>query len=700
MRVTGDADKPGKYVLSGAATLFSALYAAGGPSDVGALRGIKLLRKGEEPRVIDLYDYLLEGDEAGDVALEPDDTIFIPPARAMVGISGHVRRPARYELEGPTTLAEALELAAGLAPTGYAQNLQVWRVTERSQRQVLDLKLEGEGAPDADLPLKDGDLIVVEPVLEDPDNVVELSGAVRRPASYQVFEGMTISDLIAAAQGLDESAHTEVAAVWRLNEELDYELTNFDLAAALSGDAAHNLTVKARDRVIVYSEDRVEPPREVEVKGAVLYPSIVAWTKGMRASDLLRQAGGLAENAYVDRAAILRIGPDQRRAVQSLNLAAALAGETEADLPLSRGDILVVYDRASIAPASEVQIAGFVENPGALDRYEQMRVSDAIRAAGGLSARAADQVEYTPGGARGAVEPQYLRLRRTEDGFEVEPDPVLADNDHVAVLGAGDLIARPPTVTVKGRVGQPGPYALRETAEDPDTVWKLLERAEGLLPDANPGGIVLYRQRDAIIGGEQDEDLAHVMAMFNREMRVEMTEEGAQGQALGEQITRGLARVFTSEDATAVVIPPRQLTTTGWVRAVPIDGELLVSSNGQEGDFPLMDGDTVVVPTLPTTVTVLGMVVRPGAVAYVPGQRPPDYHREAGDLTDDAWVGRLVVIRANGRVQPYAANLEVKPGDAILVPSKHVFRNIRTASALERVLRLIGTFVTGYMLFK
>ncbi len=700
VRVTGDARKPGKYVLSGAATLFSALYAAGGPSDIGALRGIKLLRKGEQPLVIDLYDYLLQGDEAGDVALEPEDTIFIPPVQAMVGVSGEVRRPARYELDGPTTLAEALDLAAGLAPTGYAQNIQVWRVTDRSQRQVLDLKVPGKGVEGAGLPLQDGDLIVVQPVLENPDNVVELSGAVRRPGFYQVFEGMTISDLISAAQGLDESAHTETAALWRLNKELDYELTNFDLAAALAGDSAQNLTIRPRDRVIIYSEDRVEPPMEVEVKGAVLYPSIVAWTKGMKVSDLVRQAGGPAENAYVDRATILRIGSDQRREVLSLNLAAALAGETEADLALSRGDVLVVYDRANVAPPSQVEIAGFVENPGVFDRYQHMRVSDAILAAGGLSDRAADDVEYTPGGARGTVEPQYLKLRRTADGFEVEPDPVLGDNDHIAVLGAGDLIAKPPTVTIKGRVGRPGSYALRETAEEPDTIWKLLQRAEGLLPDANPNGIVLYRLRKAIIGDEQDEDLAHVMSMFNREMEQQTMQKAAQSSALGESITRGLARVFTSQDATAVVIPPRELTTTGWVRAVPVDGEALVSSNGQEADFPLMEGDVVVVPTLPTTVTVLGAVVRPGAVAYVPDQRPLEYLKEAGGATDDGWIQRLVIIRANGRVQPYTANLEVRPGDAILVPSKHIFRKIRTATTLERVLRLIGTFVTGYMVFK
>jgi len=700
VRVTGDARRPGKHTLTGAATLFSALYAAGGPSEVGALRGIKLVRAGQEPLIVDLYDYLLAGEESGDVPLEPDDTVFIPPVQGMVGVTGQVRRPGRYELDEPTTLADALAMAAGLAPTGYAHNIQVWRVTERSQRQVININVDGEGAEGAKLPLQDGDLIVVQPVLEDPDNVVELAGAVRRPGSYQVFEGMTINDLINAAQGLEETAHTEIAALWRLNDELDYEATNFDLAAAMRGEAAHNLPVEARDRVIVFSEEQVEPPMEVEVKGAVLYPSIVAWTKGMRASDLLRQAGGPAEDAYLERSALARLGADRRRELVTVDLAAALRGGEEADVALERGDILTVFSRSEVVAPSEVQVGGFVQNPDTYPRLQEMRVSDAILAAGGLTAQAGDEIEYTPGGARGEVAPQILQLRRVGDSFEVEPDPVLGDNDHVAVLGTGDLIAKPPTVTIKGRVSRPGDYALRTTADEPDTLWKLLERAKGLLPDANPNGVVLYRQREAFVTDEQDDDLAQVIAGFNREMEEQRMEGGEQQRAMSDYIARGLTRVFTSKEATSLIVPPRELSATAWVRAVPIQGEALIRTDGKEGDFPLVDGDVVVVPSMPSTVTILGAVVKPGALPYTAGELARYYVQEAGGVTDDGWIGRLVIIRANGRVQASALHLEVRPGDVILVPSTYILRTIDKPSTLERILTVIGTFVTGYMIFK
>lgn len=700
VRVTGDARRPGKHILTGAATLFSALYAAGGPSEVGALRGIKLLRTGQEPIVIDLYDYLLEGDESGDVALEPDDTIFIPPVRGMVGLTGQVRRPGRYELDEPTTLREALAMAAGLAPTGYAHNIQVWRVTERSQRQVININVDGDGPEGADLPLQDGDLIVVQPVLEDPDNVVELAGAVHRPGSYQVFEGMTISTLINAAQGLKETAHTETAALWRLNDELDYELTNFDLTAAIRGEAGQDLAVKARDRVIVFSEENVEPPMEVEVRGAVLYPAIVAWTKGMRVSDLLLQAGGPAENAYLEQGALLRLDADQRRELVTVKLAAALGGGEEADVALERGDILTVFPRSEVVAPSEIEVGGFVQNPETYPRFQQMRVSDAILAAGGLTAQAGDEIEYTPGGVRGEVAPQILQLRRVGDAFEVDPDPVLGDNDHVAVLGTGNLIAKPPTATIKGRVSRPGDYALRTTPHEPDTLWKLVGRAEGLLPDANPNGIVLYRRRQTFVTNEQHDDLAQVIAGFNREMEEQRIEVGEQRAAMGEAITSGLARVFTSKDATSLIVPPRKLSPTAWVRAVPIEGEVLIATNGKEGDFPLADGDLVVVPSMPSTVTILGAVVKPGAVPYAAGELARYYVQEAGGITDDGWLARLVIIRANGRIQPHALRLEARPGDVLLVPSTYILRKIDKPSSFERILTIIGTFVTGYMIFK
>jgi len=682
VRVTGDVRRPGKHRLSGTATLFSALYASGGPTEVGSLRAIKLLRQGQEPIVVDLYLYLLHGDVSADVPLAPDDTIFVPPVGAEIGVAGQVRRPARYEIKDAATLRQALEMAAGVTGTGWARNAQLWRVGDDGERRLLNVDAVGD---DGQMPLRDGDLLVITPVLETPRNVVELSGAVLRPGIYEVRDGMTVRDLLEAAQGLHETAHTEQASIWRLDEKLDYTLVNFDLGAALAGDPEHNVSLQPGDRLIVLSEEDVERPMTVLAKGAVRAPDTFAWTEGMRVSDLVKRAGGLAEGAYTRRANLLRLGEDERRHLIPIELDAVLAGEEEADLTLERGDILEVLLRDAVADVSEVWVRGLVQKPGHYPRVEGMRVSDAILAAGGLERKAGDEVEYTPGGARGKVDPVYLMLRREGEGFEVEPDPILRDNDLVAVLGVGDLIPEAPAVTIHGRVARPGTYALQDSIGHPDTVYELVQRADGLLPDANPQGIVLYRMRTEIVGEEQEDDLAQVIGMFNRELAA-ATLEGDEARAAGmaSQLTEGLqAALF--EGASTVVIPPRRLNKQAWARAVPINGERLIESRGREGDFPLAPGDVIIVPRMPTTVTVLGAVVKPGAVPWSEGMRPRDYVAQSGDLTADARADRTVVIRANGEVTPRAFETDIRPGDIILVPSDYIFREV-TWSSSKRML--------------
>jgi len=695
VRVTGDVRRPGTHLLSGAATLFSALNAARGPNDVGSFRAIRLVRRGEEPLVIDLYDYLLRGEIDADVPLEPNDTIFVPPLLAEFGIDGEVRRPARYEMTDPVTLAEALQMAAGVSATGYGQGAELWRVGESGTRELLNVNLR---TADAQLSLQSGDLVVIPPVLEEAQNVVELEGAVRRPGTYQVLEDMTVRDLIALANGLEETAHTEEAVVERLGDDLDRDLIHFDLAAALAGDPAHNIALTQGDLVTVFAEGDVEAPMEVTVEGAIREPDTYDWVRGMRVSDLVKQAGGLLEGAYTRRANLMRLGDDQRRELIPVDLAAALASDPGANLELQRGDTLTVLARAEVAEDSRIHVTGLVPNVGWFPRSQGMRVSDAILAAGGLASSAGDQVEYTAGGVVGQVEPIYLSLRREDEAFVVEPDPIVRDNDLVAVLGTGRLIATPPVVTIRGRVATPGSYALLSTTEDPDTVYDLIRRAGGLLPSANPNGIVLYRLRQEIIGDEQEGDLEQVIAHFNRELAAG-TVEGEEQRTMGTaaQITQGLEAAL-SEGGSAVIIPPRRLSKYQWARAVPIDGEALIASGGAREDFPLAPGDVVVVPETPTTVTVMGAVVRPGAVPYQLGFEPLDYIAKSGEFTQDARKRRTVVIRANGEVTPQALHTEIKPGDIILVPSDYIFRNVNEPGALERVLSAVTSIVTGYLI--
>ncbi|MEA3400581.1 MAG: SLBB domain-containing protein [Armatimonadota bacterium] len=697
VRVTGDAMRPGTYRLSGASTVFSALYAAGGPSEIGSLRRITLHRRGQEPRTVDLYDYLLEGDTSADVLLEPDDTVFIPPAGPTVGLTGEVQRPGRYELEDATTVAEALEMAGGLTSVGHAGKLQIWRVGESGRRHLLNVDALEES--ESELQTRAGDLIVVAPVLEEPHNAVELYGAVARPGYYEFREGMTVAELLDRAQGVTENAHIERAWLWRLNEELDYEHISFDLGAALSGDAEENMALRPRDQVVILSEEQAEAPMEVEVTGAVRRPGIVPWREGMRVSDLITETGGLLEGAYTGRADLQRLTADQRREIIPVRLAEALDGEQSADLRIERGDVLRVLQRSDVTVASEIEVEGYVNEPGRYPRLEGMRVSDALIAGGGLAPNAGDQVQYTPGGARTEVESIYLSLQHDGATFTVEPDPVLEDNDLVTVLGMGDLIGWPKSVTIRGRVAKPGTYALQVGPDETDTVFDLVQRAGGLLPNANPNGIVLYRLRDEIIGEEQSEDLRQVIAVLNRELAARTVKGEEQREAgITQRVAEGLRTAF-SEGGSAMIVPPRRLTEQAWARAVPIDGERMLATNGEDANFDLAHGDVVVVPEMPSTVTVFGAVVRPGALVWKESLRPTDYINNSGGPAPDARLRRTVVIRANGAVEAEALKADIRPGDIILVPSDYMVRRLQRPSTFDRVLDAVGAVLGAYLLF-
>ena len=165
---------------------------------------------------------------------------------------------------------------------------------------------------------------------------------------------------------------------------------------------------------------------------------------------------------------------------------------------------------------------------------------------------------------------------------------------------------------------------------------------------------------------DRSEDLQQVIAHFNRELSA-ATVEGQELRAAGTaaQISAGLQAAL-SEGTATMVIPPRRLSETQWARAVPIDGETLIATEGAQENFPLAPGDVIIVPETPTTVTVMGAVVRPGAVPYEEGLTPPDYIARSGDLTPDARKNRTVVIRANGEVTPKAFRSEIRPGDTLI----------------------------------
>ncbi|HEY3398440.1 MAG TPA: SLBB domain-containing protein [Armatimonadota bacterium] len=702
--ITGDATRPGRYLLVGMPTVLTALYACGGPSAIGSYRDVQLRRAGRAPLSVDLYRYLLQGDRTQDVPLLPGDVLFIPPLRTEVGFSGEVRRPARYEIRAGMTLGEALEQAGGLKPSAYAPTLQLWRSTARREWQLLNVSSAETGAPGLQQPLQDGDLVIVQSLLAYGTNTVYLTGAVKRPGDYPVTAGVTrLSEVLWAAQGLTGDAHMGTGVLRRRDAQRHYTLTNFRVDDLLAGKADADLILQPHDVIQFFHQSEVERAFEVSVEGAVVRPGKYPWVENLRVNDLLLEAGGLAPQAYRSRATVVRINADQQYQQLTVDLAAAASGAPEANLVLQRGDVLSVRLRAEVEGDAKVKIDGFVRTPGDYPRREGMKVSDLIFAAGGLTPGAGPHLELARGGYEGTPDTLSLTLLETPAGYSVMPDVVLLTGDAVGVAGRGDFQQTAELVRLQGRVAQPGSYALKgHGPENRYTIRDLIKESGGLLPDANLAGLVIYRRYDATAGQAQATDLAQVLQFVNQEAKqppLQLASQNQQMSAMGSTVAQGLQSVLSSNNSVSIVLPPRPISPEDRVAAIPVDGPKALNGPDGSANLELESGDVVVVPRRINLVTVLGAVPRPGSVPYVTGESARAYLNHSGGLREDAAGSRLIVVHPNGAVSPLGQGDAIQPGDVIVVPAKYIVRTVHTENAWQDWLAKMLPIITAALVF-
>jgi polysaccharide biosynthesis/export protein len=253
--ILGDAKRPGAYTVGSFATVTDALLIAGGPSEIGSMRNVQLRRKDKIITTFDLYDLLIKGDKSKDSMLQAGDVIFIPVTGSLVGIAGNVKRPAIYELKHANDLENLFELAGGIIPTAYTQQIQVERVQKNERQVVIDID-DKNLTRAKDFHLEDGDLVKVFTIVDKDMNVVHLNGNVKKPGKYEHKPGMRLKDLIKNPGELLQDTHFEYALIKRLvPPELKTELIPFSLNRLLiENDSASNVILMPKDQVFIFSK--------------------------------------------------------------------------------------------------------------------------------------------------------------------------------------------------------------------------------------------------------------------------------------------------------------------------------------------------------------------------------------------------------------------------------------------------------------
>lgn len=383
----GEVIKPGSYTLSSLSTVFNALNASGGPNENGSFRKIQVIRNNKVVSTIDVYDFLLNGVQKGNIRLQDQDVINIPVYQSRVEIAGEIKRPALFEVLSNESLADVIRFAGGFSDKAYTAQIKVLQNTNK-ERRISNVTADHF---DTYGPLN-GDKYVVEAILDRFENRVEIVGAVFRPGQFELDKGLTLKGLINKADGLKEDAFLNRGYISRLNPDNSLSLISFNVDKILNGQDT-DIPLQREDKVTISSIFDLRDEYKVSVQGEVRFPGAFDYADNMSLESLIQMAGGFKEGATPNRIEISRRVKNSDALSKSAITAELFSVDVDENLKLM-GDtfLLKPFDIVSIRSSTgyevqkQVKLEGEVLYPGIYTiKQKNERISDLIKRAGGLT---------------------------------------------------------------------------------------------------------------------------------------------------------------------------------------------------------------------------------------------------------------------------------------------------------------------------
>ena len=379
VNVMGEVRVPGTYTLSAFATVFHALYMAGGISELGTLRSIKVYRQGRQISVVDVYEFILNGRLAGNVHLQENDVIQVGTYDCIVEIKGKVKRPMAYEMKPNESLKTLLKYSGGFADDAYKKLLRVHR------NEDLKSVYSVEEFDFSSFKLADGDQVEVDGIIDRYKNMVEVKGAVYRPGMYQLGEKVTsVRSLIQIASGLTEEAMTSQAVMRRMKANRTQEVISINLQGILDGSVA-DIPLENEDVLFIPTISEHQNLRTLTITGEVIFPGTYEYADNMTVDALILQAGGLTDKASAIQIDISRRLRDPNATEASIEIAKTITVELPADFTLEPYDIVQVRRSPVFQDPITVSVEGEVTFQGSYTMEKKnQRLSDVIKSAGGV----------------------------------------------------------------------------------------------------------------------------------------------------------------------------------------------------------------------------------------------------------------------------------------------------------------------------
>lgn len=665
--LAGDVKQPGAYTVNGLTTVTQALLASGGIKTSGSLRNIQLKRNGKIIETLDLYDLLLAGDSSNDVRLLKGDTLFVPARGAQVAVEGEVLRPALYELNGPTTLSKAINMAGGALPEGYLSSVSVKRVTESGIQQFsLDMSTaKGQG-----FTVKNGDDIKIAKSNDALDNAVVLRGEVVRQGAYNFEPGMTIADLVSNTQrDLKPTADLNYALVVReIDAERNINVLQFKLGQAIGHpNSSDNLRLQQGDQVFVFNNGIDSQYWDQRQSAKVDKSRLNNKTSGDTYIDAETGAEVQSQSKQNETKLAKKLSERDDEGVRSLR-------EQELEPIIER-----LKDQANNQyNAAIVELGGAVKYPGVYPLPANASFEQLLDAAGGLTEAAyLRQAEIT-------------RRQVVDGGLTVRHYPIDVSK---AIKGEGPQLTiqrqdriniktkpnwhKNNTIELQGEVRFPGVYAF----ERGETIQDVIERAGGLTEFAYPKGSVFSRER---LKRQEEERLK----MLNRQLQQEISSLALRRQTSSAQYTTS---------------PSEALSLAEELQNAEAVGRMVISlpralKGDEVANIMVESGDKLYVPPKNPVVSIMGEVQFTSNQLFEPGMTVSDYIESAGGTKQQADTDRIYVVRADGSVMMpnnsfwfSRSQKQLEPGDTIIVPiDTDYLDGLSTASTATQILYQMG----------